>query len=318
MRLILRYSRKKEVLGSALADFCDALKRMRDTKLYTVYGFDDFGGYCEAAHGIKSRMAYKYIKAYEDCGRALMEQNAQAGITKLALLSEISANERADFAVENDLEGMSVSEVKAKLQEITGLREQLSFYESAEEKEKTAAQEKDEQLAKLRAELAALKAAPIDTVATDADALAAARAEAKKAAQAEIDKLKADVAKAKEKAKAEKDKADSAKADAVAAAKKQALAEAEKEATAKAEMQVLAAKEAAEAEKQRAEALAKELKLVGSKESTKFALYFEQMQTSVAKMRECADALAADGDDEQAQRLNSALKKALAAVSEGL
>lgn len=118
---------KKEALGNALADFCEALKRMRDQKLYQILGYQDFGAYCEEQHGIRTRMAYKYIKAYEDLGRQLMEQNASAGITKLALLGEVCAPDRAEFAADHDLEGMTVQEIKAAIKAAADLGEQVSL-----------------------------------------------------------------------------------------------------------------------------------------------------------------------------------------------
>ena len=118
---------KKEALGNALVDFCEALKRMRDQKLYQILGYQDFGAYCEEQHGIRARMAYKYIKAYEDLGRQLMEQNASAGITKLALLGEVCAPDRAEFAADHDLEGMTVQEIKDAIKAAADLGEQVSM-----------------------------------------------------------------------------------------------------------------------------------------------------------------------------------------------
>lgn len=118
---------KKEALGNALVDFCEALKRMRDQKLYQILGYQDFGAYCEEQHGIRARMAYKYIKAYEDLGRQLMEQNASAGITKLALLGEVCAPDRAEFAADHDLEGMTVQEIKDAIKAAADLGEQVSL-----------------------------------------------------------------------------------------------------------------------------------------------------------------------------------------------
>ena len=100
---------------------------MRDGKLYQVLGYQDFGTYCEEQHGIRARMAYKYIKAYEDLGRQLMEQNASAGITKLALLGEVCAPDRAEFAADHDLAGMTVQEIKAAIKAAADLGEQVSL-----------------------------------------------------------------------------------------------------------------------------------------------------------------------------------------------
>ena len=53
------------ILGGALADFCEALKRMRDTSLYREFGYEAFEDYCYEKLGIKKRQAYNYIESYE-------------------------------------------------------------------------------------------------------------------------------------------------------------------------------------------------------------------------------------------------------------
>lgn len=316
---------KKETLGNALVDFCDALKRMRDTRLYEVLGYQDFGAYCEEQHGIKQRMAYKYIKAYEDCGRRLMEQNAAAGVTKLALLGEISATEREDFAAEHDLEGMSVAEVRAAIEEARGLREQLSFLETdAALKEKSAAHQlavKEEELKMMRRALEEARTQPIpaDAVEVDVDreerlkkeAAAQARAEV----QAEIDRLKAEV---KEKVKTAREAAEKKAASAMEKAKKEAAAAAEKTAQERLDRELAQANSARAEAEARARELAKKLELAAGRESIEFALHFEQLQAAYTKMADAADALAEKGDVEQADKLRGALGRALNAMLEQL
>lgn len=316
---------KKETLGSALVDFCAALKRMRDSRLYEVLGYEDFGAYCEEQHGIKQRMAYKYIKAYEDCGPRLMEQNAGAGITKLALLGEISATEREEFAGEHDLEGMSVAEMRVAVEEARGLREQLTFLEAdAALKEQSAAQQlaaREEELKMMRRALEEAAAAPAEAVGMEPDAereeaiRAQAAAAARAEAQAEIDRLKAE---GKEKAKKAREAAEKKAAAEMEKAQREAAAEAEKNARERLDRELAAADSARREAEARAEELARELELAAGRESIEFALHFEQMQTAYAKMADAADALAEKGDAGQAEKLRGALRRALGVMLEQL
>ena len=98
--------------ASAMVSLCESLKRMRDTKGYESLGFKNFEDYTEKACGIKKRQAYNYIQTYERLGGSFLQSNAQLGITKLQLLTEVCAVDRYDFVEDNDLENMSVTEVK--------------------------------------------------------------------------------------------------------------------------------------------------------------------------------------------------------------
>ena len=101
----------------ALVSLCENLKRMRDTGQYKALGFEKFEEYTEQACRIKKRQAYNYIATYERLGGTFLQSNAQLGITKLQLLTEVCAVDRADFVEQNDLEGMSVSEIKKLIAE---------------------------------------------------------------------------------------------------------------------------------------------------------------------------------------------------------
>ena len=69
--------------ASALVDSCRMLKEMRDKKLYTALGFEDFGAYAEQMAGIKQRQAYNYIKVYVSGERELLNR-----FCNIRLLSE--------------------------------------------------------------------------------------------------------------------------------------------------------------------------------------------------------------------------------------
>ena len=123
----------------ALCDLCEHLKIMRDQKLYREMGLDSFERYVEEQVGIKARQAYNYISTYEKLGRRSLQSNAHLGITKLALLAEVPDIKRADFEEANDLEGMSVREIKELVARSKGQAEQITMLQDAVEKAGEAA-----------------------------------------------------------------------------------------------------------------------------------------------------------------------------------
>ena len=74
-----------------------------------------------------------------------------------------------------------------------------------------------------------------------------------------------------------------------------------------------ARKEAQEARTQ-AQETAKRLQLSASEESIRFALLFEQLQTAAAGMMDIVDCLVEKGKTEEAEKLKTALGKALQAL----
>ena len=156
-----------------IVELCRLLKRMRDEKLYAELGFESFGAYAEEAVGIRQRQAYNYIGIYEKLSPKLLAENAELGVTKLSLLSQVSAPDRADFIQENDLAGMTVAEVKALVEEKNGLAQQVSMLEaeqSAADSDrdvyKAEADRLRAALEKKEAELEALKKEPIEAQGT--------------------------------------------------------------------------------------------------------------------------------------------------------
>lgn len=124
--------------ATAMVEFCRQLKEMRDRKLYSALGFARFEDYAEQAVGIKWRQAYNYIQVYERLSPQLLEQNAGLGVTKLLLLTQVSAPDRAEFAGENDLAGMTVEEIKALISEKTGLRSRSACWKRKKPTRRTA------------------------------------------------------------------------------------------------------------------------------------------------------------------------------------
>lgn len=117
----------EQTAANAMISLCENLKLMRDKHLYEALGFETFDTYTEQACGIKRRQAYNYISTYEKLGGTVLQSNAQLGITKLQLLTEVCAVDRAEIIAENDLAGMSVKEIKELVEKSKEQGEQISL-----------------------------------------------------------------------------------------------------------------------------------------------------------------------------------------------
>lgn len=114
-----------EIAANALLEICQALKEMRDKKLYLQLNMPTFDAYCEEKVGIKARQAYTYISTYEKLGSTVLQSNASLGITKLELIAQLPAPDRATDLAENKFEGMSVKEIKELVKKSKTQAEQL-------------------------------------------------------------------------------------------------------------------------------------------------------------------------------------------------
>lgn len=114
------------------------LKEMRDVKLYVIAGFETFGDYVEQAVGLKERQAYNYIKVYEDLPKDFLQSNAKIGVTKLTLLSSMTTSNREEIMENENVEEISVRELKEKIKELETKAERLQLDLNFSEDEKNS------------------------------------------------------------------------------------------------------------------------------------------------------------------------------------
>ena len=298
---------------NSLLDLGRKLKRMRDSGRYKDLGFSSFAEYTEAAVGIKQRQAYNYITVVESLPARLIEENAAAGVTKLALLSKLNPEDRENLTGDT-LANITVAELKKLVEERDAMAQQLNLFQQEEQVETVAEVEAEPidadairrqaieetrqqmaaEFAEERAKLEAAHAAEINE----------ATLKAEKAAAAEVRKAKAD---AKQKAKEETEKQ-------VAQARREAAREAAAQQEAK-DRAALAQAQQAEAEaRERAEAMAKQLAASSDEDGVRFFLLFEQLTDKVDAMRELAATMQEKGKTDQASKFMGALRGALADV----
>lgn len=274
---------KGNLAASAMVDFCQNLKRMRDERKYLLLGHETFEEYVEQDVGIKQRQAYTYIQALESLGEKYLQSNASLGISKLGMLAALPWYERKEVEENNDVAEMSTRELKEAIGKLHEAQEQLTLI-TAERDELAKNSREHEDLSdtvrRLREELKAASEKPAATVMREPTA-------------EEIKQYTADAIE-KERAKAKKDK-------------EKAIAEAEK--------RVL---DAAEKEKSeltgRLEKVEKDAKLTASPEVAKFSVYFDSIQKYINVMR---GIIASMDDETTAVKLRAAMQKLGALLQEG-
>ena len=125
--------------ADSLLDLGRKIKRMRDTNGYKALGFETLGDYTKTAIGLNQRQAYNYIAVVEKLPAQLVEQNAAAGVTKLALLAQLTDGERQQVVAETDLQDVTVKELQEKIKELeeknSGYAEQLCLLQSTTQPE---------------------------------------------------------------------------------------------------------------------------------------------------------------------------------------
>ena len=171
-----------QTAAASLLDLARKIKRMRDTSGYTALGFDSLEAYTMATMGMKQRQAYNYIAIAEKLPEQLIEQNAAAGVTKLALLAQLSGQEQQQIAAETNLADTTVAELKAQIKELqaknAGYAEQLSLLQSSAEDAKETARRDAQETVRRDLEAAVQRQKEAEAAAKEEKARAEVRMEA--------------------------------------------------------------------------------------------------------------------------------------------
>lgn len=300
---------KGNLAASAMVDFCQNLKRMRDERKYLLLGHETFEEYVEQDVGIKQRQAYTYIQALESLGEKYLQSNASLGISKLGMLAALPWYERREVEENNDVAEMSTRELKETISKLHEAQEQLTLI-TAERDELAKSSQEHEDLSdtvrRLREELKAASEKPAATVMREPTA-----EEIKQYTAAAIEKERAKAKKDKEKAIAEAEKR-------VRDAAEKSAADELGRKTEELEKKYKAVLDAAEKEKSelvgRLEKIEKDTKLTASPEVAKFSVYFDSIQKYINVMR---GIIASMDDETTAAKLRAAMQKLGALLQEG-
>lgn len=284
-----------QTAAAGLLELARKIKRMRDTGGYKALGFDTLEAYTAATMGMKQRQAYNYIAIAEKLPAQLIEQNAAAGVTKLALLAQLSGAEQQQITAETDLADTTVADLKQQIKELqdknSGYAQQLSLLQSSAEDDRDKARREGQDTARAELEQAVKRQKRAEKAAESAQA-------ALKTACEELETEKQRRADAVQKAVT----------DAEAKLKAEAKQAAEKENAAK--LAALAAEQVA-AEK-RAEQLAKQLEVTGDESTVRFSVLFDELQYTAGLL----DELVRGMPPAKADKFRAALRKALQALAD--
>ncbi len=307
-----------EITANALTEFCKGLKKMRDKKLYAELGCETFEEYAKKFFGLAQRQAYNYIQALENLGEPLLQSNANLGITKLKILSEIPRLECAEFIENNDVAEMSVRELKEAVAKATAAEEQLSFVIEENEKLRKEIDELKENCEDDSAENEELR----NTIQNLRDELKAERD--KPAATVERELTPEEINKLTEKAvKDERKKFEKEKADAVASAtlrfNNQLKEAAESAAKKLAEMEQKYKDVISSAEKDKADIAAKlsevekNSKVSANPDVLKFSVIYKAVQENIIELKKIISSV----DEETAKKLKEAMSAVVQKLEEG-
>lgn len=284
LRLHYEIMAAAQAAAASLLDLARKIKLMRDTGGYKALGFDTLEAYTLTTMGMKQRQAYNYIAIAEKLPAQLIEQNAAAGVTKLALLAQLSGQEQQQITAETNLTETTVAELKAQIKELqaknAGYAEQLSLLQNQPPVAEVQAEE------------------------VDMDAL---RAEIRAEMKAEIESQRRADAKMTELNQKERDEAIKAARKA-----KEELEEIQRTAAAAAQAH---AEELTKTRRQ-AEETAARLNMATDESTVRFGLLFDQLQDTAGKVLDLADAVQQAGETEKAGKFRAALHKALLTLAD--
>lgn len=284
LRLHYEIMAAAQAAAASLLDLARKIKLMRDTGGYKALGFDTLEAYTLTTMGMKQRQAYNYIAIAEKLPAQLIEQNAAAGVTKLALLAQLSGQEQQQITAETNLTETTVAELKAQIKELqaknAGYAEQLSLLQNQPPVAEVQAEE------------------------VDMDAL---RAEIREEMKAEMESQRRADAKMTELNQKERD-------EAIKAARKAKKELEEIQRTAAAAEQAHA-EELAKTRRQAEETVAR-MNMAADESTVRFGLLFDQLQDAAGKVMDLADAVQQTGENEKAGKFRAALYKALLALAD--
>lgn len=105
------------------------MAEMRDRALYKELEYDTFEEYSREEFNLGNTQASKFISVYRNLGEEYIKSNAQLGISKLYLLSQLAEEDREE--IETEAVDCSFSELQKKIKELEAEKEkmQLSMFD---------------------------------------------------------------------------------------------------------------------------------------------------------------------------------------------
>lgn len=109
-------------------EFARNLKAMKDKALYSDAGFASFDEYVETVLKLKKSQVYNYITIAEKYSPDFFQSiGKDLGMTKLLALTVLDETEIKDFVTENDVDSLTVRQLKEQLAQLMEEKEKLAL-----------------------------------------------------------------------------------------------------------------------------------------------------------------------------------------------
>ena len=154
-QLTQRIMANGKIAASSMIEMGRDLKTVRDERLFTEMGYENFEEYCEKKIGIGKRHGYNFIQIYEKFGEEKLGQLQQLGITKLLEIAKLDDEDADDLMQHNDVNTLSVRELSAKVDEYRNKFEQLTLQLEEEKSKNAESSSLESQVEELRKQLEA-------------------------------------------------------------------------------------------------------------------------------------------------------------------
>ena len=154
-QLTQRIMANGKIAASSMIEMGRDLKTVRDERLVTEMGYENFEEYCEKKIGIGKRHGYNFIQIYEKFGEEKLGQLQQLGITKLLEIAKLDDEDADDLMQHNDVNALSVRELSAKVDEYRNKFEQLTLQLEEEKSKNAESSSLESQVEELRKQLEA-------------------------------------------------------------------------------------------------------------------------------------------------------------------
>lgn len=152
--------------ANAVYNMGRCMYEMKEKNLYKELGYETFESWCDDKYQIKKSQAAKYLSVYQNLDEKLILENQAAGIQKLYMIAQISEEDREAVLETNELEKISVTELKQELERVKQEREgfQMQLEGLTEDKEKAEAEEQSakEMIEQLQQKIKELENKPQD------------------------------------------------------------------------------------------------------------------------------------------------------------
>lgn len=113
----------------AFYEYCKALNDMKESKAYKTAGYETFADYTKENFGIEKTQAYVYANLAVKYSKEFLQENGKIGTAKLDLISKLPEDEAQEFLNNNNVESISVKQLKRTLASYKDKKESVNTEE---------------------------------------------------------------------------------------------------------------------------------------------------------------------------------------------